>query len=367
MSLRSGFVSVSRRITLAATDYYATLGVTRTASEEDIKKARMKLARKYHPDLNPGDKKAEDQFKKVQEAYDVLSDADKRKRYDQFGENWENMPSGGGFHSTGGGRPAGGFSGDPFGFGTTTGGKAGSPFENFEDVLRSVLDGSGVGGRPGTPNTSAPAEDMDFGVDISLEEAFKGLEKRMTLSLEDVCPECGGSGYTRTSRGQTDFSKGTCKQCRGRGRVMGSRAVTIKVPAGAWDGYKITLPGQGASDARGRKGSLTVILRIPKNPKFEREGQNLTFDFTIPYTVAALGGEVIVETLNGLKRPLVVPPGIQTGQKLRVTGQGMPALEDRKTGDAFARVKITVPKDLSDLEKRLLGELAGLRNDPIKK
>ena len=354
---------------MAATDYYAVLGVPRTASEEDVKKARMKLARKYHPDLNPGDKKAEDQFKKVQEAYDVISDPEKRKRYDQFGENWENMPfSGGpsgGFHSNPGGRPAGGFQGEPFGFGG--GGKASSPFDNFEDVLRSVLDGSGVGGRQGTPNTSAPAEDMDFGVDVTLEEAFKGVEKRLTLSLEDVCSQCGGTGYSRTPKGQIDLSNGTCKQCRGRGRVIGSRSVTVKVPAGAWDGYKILLSGQGASDARGRKGNLTVILRVPKHPKFEREGQNLTFDFSIPYTVAALGGEVIVETLSGVKRPLVVPPGIQTGQKLRVTGQGMPALEERKSGDAFAKVKITVPKDLTELEKRLLGELAGLRNDPIKK
>ncbi len=353
---------------LAVTDYYAILGVPRTATEEEIKKARMKLARKYHPDLNPGDKKAEDQFKKVQEAYDVISDPEKRKRYDQFGENWENMPFTGGNASGygGSGGAPGGFTGDPFGFGTTTS-KNTMPFDNFEDVLNNFLNPNGQPGRSSGSPKSGGAEDMDFGVDVTLEEAMRGVEKRLTLSLEDVCPECGGAGYSRTLRGQIDLSKGSCLRCRGKGRMLANRTLTVKIPAGVWDGYKITLEGQGAANARGKKANLIVIFRIQKHPKYERDGQNLTFDIAIPFTVAALGGEIMVETLSGQIRPLVVPPGIQTGQKLRVTGQGMPALEDKKIGDAFARVKITVPKDLVEREKTLLQELAALRNDPIRK
>ncbi len=143
-------------------------------------------------------------------------------------------------------------------------------------------------------------------------------------------------------------------------------AAQINIPAGAWDGMRSKMAGMGAADARGRRGDLYVQLHVLPNAKFERDGQNLLFDVTVPYTVAALGGEIDVQTLDGQTRQLVVPAGIQTGQKMRLSGKGMPALRDRKTGDAFARVKIAVPRDLTDQERDLLTQLARLRNDPVR-
>jgi DnaJ-class molecular chaperone len=352
-------------------DFYKILGVPRTATEDEIKKAYRKLARKYHPDLNPGNKQAEDKFKELQEAYDILSEPDKRKKYDQYGEMWQHVPPGGwpppgaqpGAGSPGG---PGGFSGSPF-VDVDTGGAGGLDFESF---LAQIF-GGGRGGRRGAetdfpPRSAAPAEDIEFSLDVTLEEAFRGTSKRINVTVEDVCPECEGMGQLRNSRGQFDLNGAVCPRCKGRGRIPSPRSGEVKIPAGAWDGLRLKLAGQGAADAKGRRGDLYVQLHILPHPKFERDGQDLLFDVAVPYTVAALGGDVSVETLAGEKRQLLVPPGIQTGQKMRLSGQGMPALQSRKPGDAFARVKITVPRDLSDRERGLLEELAHIRNDSIR-
>ena len=353
---------------MSGKDFYKILGVPRTASEDEIKKARLKLARKYHPDLNPGNKDASDKFKEVQAAYEVLSDPEKRSKYDKYGENFEQYgaaPQGAG--------GAGGVRYESGGFG------GGSPFETapggagafgFEDFLRTVMEGrGGPQGSAGQPRASsaAPAEDIDFGLDITLEDALRGVEKRVTLTVDDVCPDCAGSGSARNAKGQFDLNKGVCPKCRGRGRLPASRSLSVKVPPGVWDDYRIALPGQGPSDARGRRGDVYARVQIRKNPKFERDGQNLTFDVAVPYTVAGLGGEIAIEMIGGRRSALLVPPGIQTGQRLRVSGQGMPALDGRPAGDAFARVKITVPKDLNERERTLLDELARLRNDPVRR
>ena len=346
-------------------DYYKTLGVAKAASAEEIKKAHRKLARKFHPDLNPGDKKAEEKFKEIQEAYDVLSDEDKRPKYDQYGDQWQNIGQGfpQGSPTPGG---TGGFGGAPFG-----GGNVGESGVNFQDIFEHMFN-PGARAKSGprdffTPASAAPAEDIEFGLDITLEEAYNGVTRRINVTVEDVCPECDGLGQKRNSRGQIDLSNApVCSRCRGTGRVASPRSTPVNVPAGAWDGMRSKLPGMGAADARGRRGDLYVQLHILPNAKYERDGQNLLFDITMPYTVAALGGEIDVETLDGQTRQLVVPAGIQTGQKMRLSGKGMPALRDRKTGDAFARVKITVPRDLSDQERELLTQLARLRNDPVR-
>ena len=338
-------------------DYYKTLGVAKTASAEEIKKAHRKLARKFHPDLNPGDKKAEDKFKEVQEAYDVLSDEEKRGKYDQYGEQWEQV--GQGFSQP-----------DP-----QPGPRRDSPQEShfspdIHDLFKDIFNTGGRGrGAPRdmfTPS-AAPAEDIDFGLDITLEEAYSGVTKRINVTVQDVCPECEGLGQKRNSRGQIDLSNTTgCSRCRGTGRVASPRSSQINVPAGAWDGMRSKMAGMGSADARGRRGDLYVQLRVLPNAKFERDGQKLLFDVTVPYTVAALGGEIGVETLDGQTRQLVIPAGIQTGQKMRLSGKGMPALRDRQAGDAFARVKIAVPRDLTDQERDLLAQLARLRNDPVR-
>ena len=332
-------------------DYYKVLGIGRDASDEDIKKAHRRLARKHHPDLNPGDKKAEDQFKKIQEAYDVLSDPEKRKKYDMYGDAWQQGPFAGGQSAPG----SHGYQ-DPFA-GMHTGGNI-----NLEDIFGSMFGGAG------SPFTnSAPAEDVEVSLDVSMEDAYRGATRRVTVNVEDTCTDCGGAGQRRNNRGQFELNGMACSRCRGRGRISSPRALQVTVPAGAWEGMTVTQRGQGPADARGRKSDLVMVLHIMPHPRFEREGQNILFDVQIPYTVAALGGEVPVELPSGATRQLMVPPGIQSGQKMKLTGQGMPALKDRRVGDAFARVKITVPKDLTDAEKRLLQQLAELRRDPIRR
>ena len=238
-------------------------------------------------------------------------------------------------------------------------------------AVSSVPSSSRTRSRPAPDvfgRSAAPAEDIEFGLDITLEEAYTGATKTINVTVEDVCPECEGLGQKRNSKGQYDLNgSGVCPKCRGTGRVASPRTGQVKIPAGAWDGMRSTMPGMGPADARGRRGNLYVQLHLLPNPKFERDGQNLLFDVTVPYTVAALGGEINVEMLGGQTRQLVVPPGIQTGQKMRLSGQGMPALRDRKAGDALARVKISVPRSLSDEERDLLLQLARLRNDPVQK
>lgn len=353
---------------MSGKDYYKILGVPRTATEEEIRKARLKLARKYHPDLNKGNKDSADKFKEVQEAYEVLSDAEKRAKYDKYGDMFDQPgPFGPGPGGPGGVRygDATGGPGAPFDFG----GSGNAGFGGFEDFLRSVMENRSQPGsqRSQRAPSAAPAEDIDFGVEISLEDALSGAEKRVTLTLEDVCPECGGAGTARNAKGQFDLNKGACPKCRGRGRVAGARQVTVKVPPGVWDDYRVTLTGQGPTDARGRRGDVHARIQVRKHSRFERDGQNLTFEVAVPYTVAALGGELSIEMLGGKRSIIVIPSGIQTGQRLRVPGQGMPALDGRPAGDAFGRVRITVPKDLSERERSLLDELARLRNDPVRR
>lgn len=363
-----------------ATDYYKSLGVARAASADEIKKAHRKLARKHHPDLNKGDKKAEEKFKEIQEAYDVLSDEDKRGKYDQYGDQWQQAGQPG-FRPGGTGSGAGGAS--PFG--GFSGGAAGAESGvSFESIFEHMFGGGNAngpaapGGRGGRrasaanpdlfSRSDAPAEDIEFSLDVTLEEAYTGAAKRISVTVEDVCSECDGMGQKRNSKGQFDLNgSGVCPKCRGTGRVAAPRVGSVNIPAGAWEGMRSKMPAMGAADAKGRRGDLYVQLHIVPNAKFEREGQDLTFEVSVPYTVAALGGESTVTMLDGQGRQLVVPAGIQTGQKMRLSGQGMPALRDRKAGDAYARVKITVPRSLNDEERGLLVQLAELRNDPVKK
>ena len=368
-------------------DYYKILGLPKTAAEKEIKAAYRSLARKYHPDVNSGDKGAEEKFKDVGEAYEVLSDTDKRSKYDQFGDQWKNYSQGSGP----GGSPAGGGRSD-FDFG----GAGGSG--SIDDFLSSLFgggtggSGSGFGGFSGRSagRTSPAAEqDAEYPVEISLEEAYKGTSRSFTVSLPETCGQCGGAGAVTVGRGKpcpmcagTGKVKGgrglfgnslcpqcggtgqateACPECHGEGTVTRQRRLSdVKIPPGVTDGQRIRLAGQGGSG-----GDLFLKMKIKPHPRFERIGDDLRTEFTVPYTVAALGGEASVETFEGL-RVLTVPAGTQSGQSFRLKGQGMPILKGGGRGSLNATAKITVPKDLSPRERDLLTELAKLRSDEVK-
>lgn len=352
-------------------DYYKILGVSRTASADEIKKAYRGLARKYHPDFNPGNTQAETRFKEIQEAYDILSDPVKRPKYDQFGEHWNQMSGFGGGAGESTRPPQGAGAGGSTNFGQ-------NPFftdmgdqVNLDDILNNMFPGmrgkQGAGKADSAGRSAAPAEDIEFRLDVSLEDAYRGTTQRLNVTVEDVCRECEGSGNKRDGRGRIDLNAASCVRCGGSGRIRSPRSGQITVPPGAWDGLRLKLAGEGAADVRGRRGDLYVQIHLLSHNRFDRDGQDILFDVPVPYTIAALGGDVTIETLDGVRRQLVIPAGIQSGQKLRLAGQGMPALRDRAKGDAFAYVKVTVPKDLSPAERQLLEQLAQIRNEPIRK
>lgn len=371
-------------------DYYKILNVPKTATEKEIKAAYRKLARQHHPDVNPGDKSAEDKFKDVGESYDVLGDKDKREKYDQYGDQWKAVSQGtapGGFG--GAARPGGAVytEGDFDGAG------------GIDDFLASLFGGAGpsghsaggFGGFSRAGQTSARIQqDVEQTIEITLAEAYAGASRSFTISMPEVCgrchgagavpsgknkpcPMCGGTGKTKGGRGF--FGNNTCPQCGGTGQMVekcpechGEGEITrqkkltdVKIPAGVAEGQRIRLAGQGASG-----GDLYLKIHLRPDSKYERQGDDLYTDFDVIYTVAALGGEASVETFAG-KRTLSVPAGTVSGQKFRLTGQGMPILKTKGAtkGNLYARARLLVPKDLSAREKELLTELARLRHDAV--
>ncbi len=381
-------------------DYYQILGLSKTATEKEIKAAYRSLARKYHPDVNPGDKSAEEKFKDVGEAYEVLSDTDKRSKYDQFGDQWKSYSQGGsGFGGgQGGGSQSSGRQPD-FDFGGTGGNSA-----SIDDFLSSLFGGGQSGGFSAGPGAGfggfsagrapgrmspQPEQDTEYPVEISLEEAYRGTTRSFTVTVPETCGQCGGAGAVSVGRdrpcpmcsgsgkvkggrglfgqsvcpqcGGTGQATETCPECRGEGTVTKQRRLSdIKIPPGVTDGQRIRLAGQGGGGA-----DLYLKIKIKPNARFERSGDDLKTDFTVPYTVAALGGEAPVETFDG-PRVLNVPAGTQSGQSFRLKGQGMPILKGGGRGNLNATVKLTVPKDLSPRERDLLLELAKLRSESVK-
>jgi len=389
-------------------DYYKILGVAKNASEKEIKSAYRKLARKFHPDVNQNDKTAEEKFKDISEANDVLSDRDKRDKYDRFGDQWK-MYSQSGNGAPGGGFPGAGASGFPGGYRVDLGGSGGANTAEFDDFIRTLFgDAGGMGGatrtRPGggaRPNVRfsegfeerpAPprrAPDSEATIAVSLEEAYNGATRNLQLTIPETCGTCRGQGIrsTGTSRtcpacsgsgkqgrgflgmggvcdrcggtGQTDLE--TCPTCKGNGSVEKPRRVEVKIPAGVGEGQKIRLAGQGASGGPGgQAGDLILVVHIEPNGQFERKGDDLYVDVPVLYTDAALGGEAKVPTLKGTRLTMRLPAGTQSGQTFRLSGQGMPKLRGGGAGDLYARAKVTVPKTLSERERELLTELATL-------
>jgi molecular chaperone DnaJ len=354
---------------MAKRDFYEVLGVTRDASEEDLKKAYRKLAMQFHPDRNQGDKAAEAKFKELNEAYDVLKDAEKRAAYDRYGHA---AFDGGG----GGGGGAGGFGG-------------GNPFGGaFEDIFEEMFGGmAGRGGRRGGP--VGRGNDLRTGVEIALEEAFAGAKKTIRVSTTVACEACkgtgaegpaaqaaatcgtcGGSGKVRaqqgffliertcpTCGGSGRVVKNPCKVCAGQGRVQRDRTLSVTIPAGVEDGTRIRLSGEGEAGLRGAPpGDLYVDIAVKQHPIFQRDGANIFVRVPLRMTQAALGGAVEVPTVDGGRAKVTIPAGTQAGDQFRLRGKGFSVLRSAARGDMYVQVAVETPQNLTKRQQELLAE-----------
>ncbi|HEX6044031.1 MAG TPA: J domain-containing protein [Pyrinomonadaceae bacterium] len=328
-------------------DYYQVLGVQRSASDDDIKKAYRKLARKFHPDLNPGDKTAEEQFKQLQEAYDVLSNPEDRKLYDEHGANWRAVKAGAGAPPPGwegaqqrarqGGPRAGGFDFNDFDFGSFRTSDAGG-FDIFEEMF-----GGGAGRGRARRNTRG--RDVEAELELSLEEAHRGGRRTLQMQVAEPCPTCGGTGV---SDGKV------CETCDGAGQVVRPKSIEVNIPAATRDGSTIRLAGQGGAGVS-EPGDLYLHIRLRPHPVFTVNGDDLEVELPVAPWEAVLGANVQAPTIDG-KVGLKIPSGAKSGQRLRLRGQG---LNKRKggRGDEYVRLKVVVPTDVSDEERRLYEEL----------
>jgi len=360
-------------------DYYEVLGVSKEASDEEIKKAFRKLAKKYHPDLNPGDKEAEIKFKEINEAYEVLSDPNKRAKYDQFGHAAFDPNEYAGSGRTGG-----------FGFGDINFGDIGDIFENF------FFGGSRSSSRRNGPQKGA---DLKYSMEISFEEAAFGVEKEITVNKFVTCSTCGGSGskpgtspeicrhcngtgqvqYKQSSpfgqfvnirtcdvcHGEGKIITNPCTTCGGKGKVRKKVKINIKVPAGIDDGQTISLRGEGDPGTRGGPpGDLYISINVRPHPIFKRNGYDVICEMPITFVQAALGAELEVPTLDG-KVKYTIPEGTQTGSVFRLKGKGIPYIRGSGRGDQYVKVNIDVPKKLNEKQKEILRQFAELGGDEI--
>lgn len=316
-------------------DYYEILGVPRNASEKEIKQAYRRLARKYHPDVNPGDKAAEERFKEINRAYEVLSDPEKRRLYDRYGENWERVQAGAHVGAQQGRARTG----------STTWTQTEdlfSSFGGFSDLLGSIFGDEGLWGRRTRTRRARPAE---MNIEVSLEEAFTGTSRVLELTDHVPCERCRGQGVVGVS---------TCPVCRGEGTVPRPRRVEVRIPPGVDNGSRIRFAGLGSENGAGQRGDLYVTVTVRPDPRFRREGANLHTEVSVPLLTALLGGEVLVPTLKS-RVALTIPPETQNGQTFRLAGLGMPHLNDpNRRGDLYVTVRVVLPTGLSAQERDLL-------------
>jgi molecular chaperone DnaJ len=350
-------------------DYYEVLGVPKNASEDEIKKAYRKKAKEFHPDLNPGDKTAEAKFKEANEAYEVLSDSEKKARYDQFGHQGVDP-------NFGAGGPGGGFGGMEFDLGDIFGSIFGNGF------------GGGFGGRQANPNAPRRGEDARVRVTISFEEAAKGCKRTIDVDKIESCPDCNGSGAQKgtepkicpdcNGRGQVNAQQRTpfgvmstmkacpkcggrgkivenpCTTCRGGGRVPKKGRIEVTIPAGIDDGQVLNVRGKGNAGVNGGPaGDLHVAVLVRPHPFFERDGYNVWCEFTVSYAQAVFGDKLRVPTIDG-KVELKLPAGTQPGEVFSLRGRGIQMLNGKNKGDQFVRIMVDVPKKLNDQQKDLL-------------
>lgn len=359
-------------------DYYKVLGLTKSATSDEIKRAYRKLAVKYHPDKNPGNKAAEEKFKKVSEAYEVLSDPKKRADYDQFGPDMFNRAAGGA------GGPGGGYS-------------YSGNFRNPNDLFRDIFGQAGTqgmdasffedllgGGRGKRGRRSAHGQqgaNLQYELDVTLDEAFTGVDKQFRFSRQTPCTVCGGSGADPAAGkttcpqchgsgqvqglfgmpqacpqcgGSGQIVKAPCRACGGQGRVQAARDLKVHIPAGVDNGSKLRIPKEGEAGVQGgAPGDLYVIVRLLPHPVFKRDGLNLICELPVPFATAVGGGIIDVPTMTGKVR-MKVPEGTQSGATLRIKGRGFPALKGGGKGDQLVRIQVETPVALTKQQKDLL-------------
>lgn len=361
-------------------DYYEVLGVSKTATADEIKKAYRKKAIQYHPDKNPGDKEAEEKFKEAAEAYDVLSDEQKRQRYDQFGHAAFSGAGGGGGYGGFGGFGGGGFSMN-----------MDDIFEHFGDIFGGHFGGRG-GSRGGTPRGT----NLRVRVKITLEEAATGVEKKIKLNKKVTCSHCNGTGAENPSDLETCSVCGgtgrvvrttqsffgpmqtqtTCSACHGTGKVIkkkchkcggegletSSEVVSINIPAGIYDGAQLAMKGYGnAAPQGGVSGDLYIIVEVEEHNDLIRNNDDLIYNLMLPLTVAVLGDEVVIPTLEG-KVKIKIKPGTQPGEVLRLRNKGVPSLNGYGRGDLLVNIGVYIPERLSSEEKEMFSKMSGSKS-----
>lgn len=351
-------------------DYYDVLGVSRDAGGDEIKKAYRKLAMKYHPDQNKDDKTAEAKFKEVNEAYDVLKDEEKRAAYDRFGAA--------AFDGSMGGGGPGGFGGGGFGGGNFS--------DIFEDMFGDFMGGGGM--RGGGRNQARRGADLQYTMEVSLEEAYSGTEKTIKIPLNDVCDSCDGNGAepgtssencpTCEGVGRVRMQQGfftiertcstcggagkvisdPCKKCRGTGRVHREKTLKVNIPKGIDDGQRIRLAGEGEAGMRGGPaGDLYVLIAVKPHKFFKRDGSHLRCRVPIPMTTAVLGGDIEVPTIGGSRSKVKIPAGTQTGQQMRLKEKGMSMVRSDAHGDMYIEIFVETPVNLNRKEQDMIKKL----------